>query len=122
MGKGIGREFLPRVFESLSQEGGTSTRQHGGLGLGLSIVKQLVEMCGGTVRVESEGPGLGSTFTVSLPARGRITTQHARWPGGGNAAEVPAEEAISVRMRVLVVDDESEMRKMIATVRRGGEA
>ena len=46
-GKGIGREFLPRVFESLSQEGGTSTRQHGGLGLGLSIVKQLVEMHGG---------------------------------------------------------------------------
>ena len=73
-GKGIGRDFLPRVFESLSQEGGSSTRQHGGLGLGLSIVKQLVEMHGGTVRAESEGPGRGSTFTVSLPARGRITT------------------------------------------------
>jgi PAS domain S-box-containing protein len=123
-GKGIGREFLPRVFQSLSQEGGTSTRQHGGLGLGLSIVKQLVEMHGGTVRVESEGHGLGATFTVSLPARGLSRTEHAAWPNMRDAAEPPAPEAtISVLgMRVLVVDDEKEMRKMIATVLRGAGA
>jgi len=115
-GKGIGRDFLPRVFESLSQEGGTSTREHGGLGLGLSIVKQLVEMHGGTVLVESKGHGLGSTFTVTLPARGRSTAR--------SAAEAPApRETISVRgMRVLIVDDEPEMRKMIATVLRGAGA
>jgi PAS domain S-box-containing protein len=123
-GKGIARDFLPRVFESLTQEGGTSTRQHGGLGLGLSIVKQLVEMHGGTVRVESEGQGHGSTFTVSLPARGHSTTQHAGWPNVPDAAEAPApQETISVRgMRVLIVDDEPEMRKMIATVLRGAGA
>jgi PAS domain S-box-containing protein len=122
-GKGIGRDFLPRVFESLSQEGGTSTRQHGGLGLGLSIVKQLAEMHGGTVHVESEGTGLGSTFTVSLPARRLTKTEHAR-PSVRDAAEAPAaEEAISVLgMRVLIVDDEPAMRKMIATVLRGAGA
>jgi PAS domain S-box-containing protein len=122
-GKGIGRDFLPRVFESLSQEGGTSTRQHGGLGLGLSIVKQLVEMHGGTVRVESEGHGLGSTFTVSLPARGRTTTGNGAWPNLPAAAEPAPPVTSSVRgMRVLIVDDEPEMRKMIATVLRGAGA
>jgi PAS domain S-box-containing protein len=122
-GKGIGRDFLPRVFESLSQEGGTSTRQHGGLGLGLSIVKQLVEMHGGTVHVESAGPGLGSTFTVSLPARRLRKTEHAR-PNVRDAAGAPApEETISLLgMRVLIVDDEPAMRKMIATVLRGAGA
>jgi PAS domain S-box-containing protein len=123
-GKGIGRDFLPHVFESLSQEGGTSTRQHGGLGLGLSIVKQLVEMHGGTVRVESEGHALGSSFTVILPAHARTTTVQARWSKMQAVAEVPAqEEKISIMgMQVLVVDDEPEMRKMIATVLRGAGA
>jgi len=118
-GKGIGRDFLPRVFESLSQEGGTSTRQHGGLGLGLSIVKQLVEMHGGTVRVESEGRGLGSTFTVSLPARRLGKTEHTR-PNVHDTAEGPAdEETVSLLgMRALIVDDEPAMRRMIATVLR----
>jgi len=113
-GKGIGHDFLPRVFESLSQEGGTSTRQHGGLGLGLSIVKQLVEMHGGTVRAESEGHGLGSRFTVCLPACGRISAVHDPAPAG--------EKSSILGMRVLVVDDELEMRKMIATVLRGAGA
>lgn len=117
-GKGISREFLPRVFESLSQEGGSSTREHGGLGLGLSIVRQLVEMHGGTVRAESEGPGRGSTFTVSLPAHSLVTTV-ARPRLVPDAAEaLPARDApISLTgMRVLVVDDEPVMRKMIATI------
>jgi CheY-like chemotaxis protein len=123
-GKGIGRDFLPRVFESLSQEGGTSTRQHGGLGLGLSIVKQLVEMHGGTVRVESEGHGLGATFTVTLPARGFSTTERAARPNMRDAADAPAPEApiLVLGMRVLIVDDEPAMRKMIATVLRGAGA
>jgi PAS domain S-box-containing protein len=125
-GKGIGRDFLPRVFESLSQEGGTSTRQHGGLGLGLSIVKQLVEMHGGTVRAESAGHGLGSTFIVSLPARPRTTAVQTPWsnlPAMTEAAAPAPEERISMMgMRVLIVDDEPEMRKMIATVLRGAGA
>src|SRR5688500_2204283 len=124
-GKGIARDFLPRVFESLTQEGGTSTREHGGLGLGLSIVKQLVAMHGGTVRVESEGHGLGATFTVSLPAHGRSATERAARPNIPDAAVAAHadEVARSVRgMRVLIVDDEPEMRKMIATVLRGAGA
>ncbi|HEX7681610.1 MAG TPA: ATP-binding protein, partial [Thermoanaerobaculia bacterium] len=105
-GKGIGHDFLPRVFESLTQEGGTSTRQHGGLGLGLSIVKQLAEIHGGTVRAESEGEGLGATFTVSLPARERATTVQAPRPDLTEAADArPGDERVSLTgMHVLVSD------------------
>jgi len=124
-GKGIGRDFLPRVFESLSQEGGTSTRQHGGLGLGLSIVKQLVGMHGGTVRAESEGHALGSRFTVTLPAHGTsaVQTPKSQTPDAVEATIPTQREKVSILgMRILVVDDEPEMRKMIATVLRGSGA
>jgi PAS domain S-box-containing protein len=123
-GSGISHDFLPRVFESLSQEGGSSTREHGGLGLGLSIVKQLVDMHGGIVRAESAGPGLGSTFTVFLPAgRSAPTFQRAR-SNDGDDTDAPTPGAnVSLRgMRALVVDDEPEMRKLIATSLRGAGA
>jgi len=115
-GKGISREFLPRVFQSLSQEGASSTRQHGGLGLGLSIVKQLTEMHGGTVRAESDGPGRGATFSVFLPAR-RLTIRTQRPESNiSDAAEGSPDEMVSLTdLRVLVVDDEPEMRTLIAT-------
>jgi PAS domain S-box-containing protein len=123
-GQGIAASFLPRVFDSLSQEGGSSTRQHGGLGLGLSIVKQLVEMHGGTVRAESAGPGLGATFTVMLPARARVPSMLSPdlAPGAGREEPTSAEPIVVTGMRILVVDDEPEMRTMIATVLRGGGA
>ena len=66
-GIGIAPEFLPHVFDRFRQGDATSTRAFGGLGLGLSIVRQLVELHGGTVRAESEGARLGATFTVYLP-------------------------------------------------------
>ncbi|HWT02741.1 MAG TPA: HAMP domain-containing sensor histidine kinase [Pyrinomonadaceae bacterium] len=66
-GRGIDPEFLPFVFERFSQEKGGDSDRRGGLGLGLSIVRHLVEMHGGTVRAESRGAGLGATFTVTLP-------------------------------------------------------
>jgi signal transduction histidine kinase len=66
-GEGIRPEFLPHVFDRFSQGDGTSTRRHGGLGLGLSIVKHLVELHGGSVRADSPGEGRGATFTISLP-------------------------------------------------------
>ena len=66
-GEGIKPEFLPYVFDRFRQADASTTRRHGGLGLGLSIVRQLVELHGGSVGVKSDGPGLGSTFIVSLP-------------------------------------------------------
>jgi len=65
-GQGIGPEFLPHVFDRFSQEDSGTTRQHPGLGLGLAIVRHLVELHGGTVRAESPGENLGATFTISL--------------------------------------------------------
>jgi two-component system, sensor histidine kinase len=70
-GAGIDHEFLPHVFERFRQADASSTRTHGGLGLGLAIVRHLTEMHGGTVRAESPGPGQGAAFTVSLPAAAR---------------------------------------------------
>ena len=66
-GQGIAPEFLPRLFDRFTQADSTTTRAHGGLGLGLAIVRHLVEMHGGTVRAESRGEGQGATFTVTLP-------------------------------------------------------
>ena len=68
-GQGIKRDFLPHVFERFRQADGSSTREHGGLGLGLAIVRHLVEMHGGTVHADSEGEGQGATFTIRLPLR-----------------------------------------------------
>ena len=66
-GEGIAPEFLSQLFERFSQADASTTRNHGGLGLGLSIVRHLVEMHGGTIRAESPGVGQGATFVVSLP-------------------------------------------------------
>ncbi len=124
-GQGISPQFLPRVFDSLSQERGSSTRDHGGLGLGLSIVRQLVQMHGGRVRAESAGEGQGATFTVSLPAREFTAAVeepaklHIR---DQNAPPASAEASSIAGKRVLVVDDEPEMRKLITTVLRSAGA
>jgi signal transduction histidine kinase len=72
-GIGIAREALPHVFERFWQADSTATRAHGGLGLGLALVRHMVELHGGEIRVDSEGDGRGSVFTVTLPARGRET-------------------------------------------------
>lgn len=122
-GQGINPEFLPHVFESLSQEGGSSTRHHGGLGLGLSIVKHLVEMHGGTVRAASPGEGKGATFTISLPVRRRAMVHEPQLQSSVEGASRAHDDLYSVKgMRVLVVDDEHDMRKLISTVLRGAGA
>jgi CheY-like chemotaxis protein/nitrogen-specific signal transduction histidine kinase len=115
-GTGIAAEFLPHVFDRFRQADGTTTRRHGGLGLGLAIVRHLVELHGGTVRAESPGEGQGSTFTVLLP----VAPVHASESSEGRvhpAARdtLPAFECPDRLdgLRVLVVDDEPDTREML---------
>lgn len=108
-GAGIGPDFLPFVFDRFRQADASSTRSHGGLGLGLSIVKQLTELHGGGVSVESEGVGRGSRFLVRLPAAAPAEPA-ARQPGGRSA---PLREVELDGLQVLVVDDEPDVRSLL---------
>jgi signal transduction histidine kinase/ActR/RegA family two-component response regulator len=106
-GAGIRRDFLPHVFERFRQSDSSSTRAHGGLGLGLALVRHLVELHGGTVSAESLGQGHGATFTVRLP----LMLAEAR-----DRAEAPAVDLQG--LRVLVVDDDGEARERVAAALR----
>jgi PAS domain S-box-containing protein len=118
-GAGIPLDFLPFVFDRFSQHDRSTSRQHGGLGLGLAIVRQLVELHGGTVRASSGGPGKGSAFTVSLPARSAVDAaspaeEAQRWV---LPAASPAEAAhLLAGVSVLVVDDEADARDLATAV------
>ncbi|MGF1570784.1 MAG: PAS domain-containing protein [Nodosilinea sp.] len=102
-GKGISPEFLPAVFEHFRQEDGATTRKFGGLGLGLAIARQIVELHGGTITVESPGEDLGATFTVYLPLSKQEGGQNDLSPEPGTPLSPPAPLA---NLSVLVVDDE----------------
>jgi signal transduction histidine kinase/ActR/RegA family two-component response regulator len=103
-GQGIPEEFLGDVFERFRQADGSITRRHGGLGLGLSIAKQIVELHGGAIRAESEGRGRGATFTVTLPLTDVATVS-------ADDEAPPANVGVD-RLRVLVVDDEEDAREL----------
>ncbi len=115
-GQGIAHDFLPHVFDRFRQADGTTTRHHGGLGLGLAIVRHLVELHGGTVRAESPGEGQGSTFTVLLPVAPvyASTLSEARVHPAARDT-LPAFECPDRLdgLRVLVVDDEADTREML---------
>ncbi len=111
-GVGISPEFLPHVFERFRQQDGGTTRQYGGLGLGLALVQHLVELHGGSVQAESEGAGRGATFRVRLPA----TTVA---PGAPVADAVRAGGERLDGIRVLVVDDQVEARTLYASALLG---
>ncbi|MDB5319963.1 MAG: rpfC [Phycisphaerales bacterium] len=120
-GEGIKPEFLPHVFDRFRQADSTTTRRHGGLGLGLSIVKHLVELHGGRVRVRSDGEGQGSTFTVELPPSPVATDaggEDRYHPRTASAAPVSFDcAAADLRgVRVLVVEDEPDAREIIRRV------
>ncbi|MBV9873165.1 MAG: PAS domain S-box protein [Verrucomicrobia bacterium] len=124
-GEGIPVEFLPSVFNRFQQVDASLTRRHGGLGLGLSIVKQLVELHGGTVRAYSEGSGKGATFVVSLPIAPLSDAPPPRSPEHPNAGSVaiPTLPEVSLKeMRVLVIDDDLDSRILLKSLLESADA
>ncbi|HEX2520755.1 MAG TPA: hybrid sensor histidine kinase/response regulator, partial [Terriglobia bacterium] len=112
-GKGVDPEFLPYVFERFRQGASGITRSHGGLGLGLSIVRHLVELHGGTARAESLGEGHGSTFILDFPIRA-VNLKTDEEP---SATPSPAHNLQQLKgVRVMVVDDEADARDLITVV------
>ena len=118
-GVGISKEFLPYVFDRFRQADASTTRIHGGLGLGLSIVHQLVDLHGGSASVRSEGEGKGATFTITLPFAGVVSSE--KEPEA--VVKAPPEEPLSLEglpslegLKVLVVDDEADTRELIREV------
>jgi signal transduction histidine kinase/CheY-like chemotaxis protein len=118
-GAGIRPEFLPFVFDRFRQADASTTRRHGGLGLGLSIVRHLVELHGGSVRAHSPGEGAGATFTVHLPLIVVHRSPHAE-PRQHPRSSASVSAAFGVvdlsGVRVLVVDDEPDARELIRRV------
>ena len=113
-GIGIKSESIHLIFEAFTQLNGTSTRTHGGLGLGLTITRNLVEMHGGTIVAESDGEGKGTTFVVCIPAKS---------PVRANVAETENEEEIDASvdlhgLRILLVEDEEHSREVFSVMLR----
>ena len=125
-GEGIGPEFLPHVFDRFRQADASTTRRHGGLGLGLSIVKQLVELHGGTIAASSEGAQRGAVFTVRLPVAGAAALAV---PSNAPREESQlAVQAIALTpgelngLKILVVDDEPDARALLRRVLEASHA
>jgi len=123
-GKGINPEFVPYVFERFRQADSSSTRVYSGLGLGLAIVRQLVELHGGTVRADSEGEGKGATFTIKLPLMPLRIKPHS-----GESVHptidlgVPFDNTPALNgVRVLIVDDEVDSRELLVAALEECEA
>ena len=107
-GQGIEPRFLPYVFERFTQSDSSASRRHGGLGLGLALVRELVELHGGAVRVASPGVGLGTSFTVVLPARaGRMVA------GPRRRIDISERPSNLEGVRVLIVEDEEDARDVL---------
>jgi signal transduction histidine kinase/response regulator of citrate/malate metabolism len=116
-GQGISAEFLPLVFERFRQADGTSTRRHGGLGLGLSIVRQLTQLHGGSVEAFSDGDGTGATFVVRLPLQSARNCEDSV-----SSSDYPLSSAVDSAqppplldgVRILLVEDEADARDVVS--------
>jgi CheY-like chemotaxis protein len=117
-GSGIDAQFLPYVFDRFKQADSSTTRRVGGLGLGLAIVRHIVELHGGRVVADSAGLGQGATFTMTLPLSAQHAVSHTR----AQAPPAIADPQVTVSatslqgVRVLVVDDEADTRDLLHTV------
>ncbi|MEH2075391.1 MAG: PAS domain S-box protein [Nostoc sp.] len=112
-GKGISPDFLPYVFDYFRQADGTTTRTFGGLGLGLAIVRKVVEMHGGKVQAESLGEGLGATFSVELPLL--VRSEQVRRQEN-EYLDCEPESSLLLNTQVLVVDDEPDIRDLVSFI------
>jgi PAS domain S-box-containing protein len=116
-GQGITPELLPYVFDRFRQADSSTRRRFGGLGLGLSIVKQIVELHGGTVEALSPGEGKGSAFTVRLPIRAvQINEDGQEQSDSSDAKTLPLPDVHLDGLRLLVVDDEPDARRLLVKV------
>jgi CheY-like chemotaxis protein/anti-sigma regulatory factor (Ser/Thr protein kinase) len=119
-GQGIGQNFLPFIFDRFRQADGTTTRQHGGLGLGLAIVRHLVELHGGTIKAESAGEGQGSTFTLKLPLAPKRGSRRKKTTGRLRAKEVSDGRFTTVPglddVKVLLVDDDPDTLQFLSVM------
>ena len=123
-GEGISPQFLPHVFDRFRQADGATTRRHAGLGLGLAIVRQLVELHAGTVHVESEGEGRGATFRVRLPVASAMATSN-EVPDSLNVAADEARAGAPLgspdsspleNLRIVIVDDDADGRTLTSLI------
>lgn len=116
-GTGIKEDFLPHVFERFKQADSSTTRHHGGLGLGLAIVRHLAELHGGSVRARSPGENAGSTFTVMLPLavlHGESDSSSRQHPASARASSSAHNPPLLQKVSLLIVDDEEDARTMLA--------
>jgi signal transduction histidine kinase len=113
-GIGIRPDFLPYVFDRFRQAEGSITRTHGGLGLGLSIVRHLIELHGGTAEVDSMGEGEGATFTVRLPLRAELAEDDPLDRTGVTMPGLFSTPDLLTGVRVVVVEDEADTRELLA--------
>jgi CheY-like chemotaxis protein len=115
-GIGIRPDFLPFVFDRFRQADASTTRQHGGLGLGLSIARQLVELQGGTIEVDSQGDGKGATFTLRFPLRRAAAPAPQVASAAAGAATAGFGPAGLAGLKVLVVDDVADSLELTTQV------
>ena len=133
-GDGIAPDFLPFIFDRFRQADTSARRKHGGLGVGLSIVRSLVELHGGTIRAASDGPGKGATFTITIPIMGlsdrdgkcgeeSVQLIDSRWKPKDQAADGDVETSLLSGLKVLAVDDQEDTRDliMLALMRFGAD-